>query len=143
MSDRWKEKKKSDDEERNFSKKNGKEYMPNLRPIHCDKPSMLIKSGKAKYEVSKSLFGKQKCYGQIKLNFEPPEKKPKKQHLQKKVISEEQKDKWVRDWYILYGKDPRKEYEPEEEEYKRAVRVLTPIDIANGVIKLKDPPKKK
>ena len=47
------------------------EYKPVVKPICYDKPSVVIRSGKAKYEKSKSLFGPQKITGQVKINFHP------------------------------------------------------------------------
>ena len=65
-------------------------YRPNYRPIHSDKPSVVIRSGQAKYEKSNSLFGAQKITGQVKLNFHPT-KKTKKDCV-KKVIDLQEKN---------------------------------------------------
>ena len=52
------------------------------------------------------------------------------------ICDKEEREKNMVMWYILHEYDPRKIYEPEEYMYREAVRIMEPVDLKLGIIKL-------
>ena len=141
MSNKWeREWLRNQARKEHFKNNDWEEYKLVVKPIHYDKPSVVIRSGRAKYEKSKSLFGPQKITGQVKINFHP-RKKANSVGVRNKLYlkkTKEIREKRLIKSYLCGGYDPRKVYEREEDMYKEAVRVLEPVDLEYGIMKKHD-----